>query len=66
MTQTFNVGGRSRFVTITAWVFIVLGLTWGTGGAARYTRRGPATWQAASAFWPLPAWIAGQPQETRC
>ena len=26
MTQTFNVGSRSRFVTITAWVFIVLGL----------------------------------------
>lgn len=26
MTQTFNVGARSRFVTITAWVFIVLGL----------------------------------------
>ena len=26
MTQTFNVGARSRFVTATAWVFIVLGL----------------------------------------
>ena len=26
MTQTFNVGARSLFVTITAWVFIVLGL----------------------------------------
>lgn len=25
MTQTFNVGARSRFVTVTAWVFIVLG-----------------------------------------
>ena len=25
MTQTFNVGSRSRFVTVTAWVFIVLG-----------------------------------------
>ena len=26
MTQTFNVGSRSLFVTVTAWVFIVLGL----------------------------------------
>jgi len=26
MTQTFNVGARSRFVTITAWVFIGLAL----------------------------------------
>jgi hypothetical protein len=26
MTQTFNVGSRSLFVTITAWVFIVLAL----------------------------------------
>ena len=26
MTQTFNVGARSRFVTATAWMFIVLGL----------------------------------------
>jgi hypothetical protein len=26
MTQTFNVGARSLFVTVTAWVFIVLGL----------------------------------------
>lgn len=26
MTQTFNVGCRSRLVTITAWVFMVLGL----------------------------------------
>jgi hypothetical protein len=26
MTQTFNVGSRSLFVTITAWVFIALGL----------------------------------------
>lgn len=25
MTQTFSVGARSRFVTVTAWVFIVLG-----------------------------------------
>lgn len=25
MTQTFTVGARSRFVTVTAWVFIVLG-----------------------------------------
>ena len=25
MTQTFNVGARSLFVTITAWVFMVLG-----------------------------------------
>ena len=26
MPQTFNVGARSRFVTVTAWVFIVLGV----------------------------------------
>jgi hypothetical protein len=26
MVQTFNVGSRSLFVTVTAWVFIVLGL----------------------------------------
>ena len=32
MTQTFNVGARSRFVTITGWVFILLGL--GVGGSA--------------------------------
>lgn len=25
MTQTYNVGAKSRFVTVTAWVFMVLG-----------------------------------------
>jgi|GEM_PF-2143099 len=56
MTQTFNVGARSRFVTATAWAAIVLAL--GLWGAAGLRWAGSLAWLQ----WPaegLSATLAG-------
>ena len=50
MTQTFNVGARSRFVTITAWVFIVLGLMSSASALVQ---------NAAASSWPSQIAVAG-------
>lgn len=50
MTQTFNVGARSRFVTITAWVFIVLGLMASASALVQ---------NAAASSWPGQIAVAG-------
>jgi hypothetical protein len=57
MPQTFNVGARSLFVTVTAWVFIILGAT-ATASAlvqnAIVASLLPATMTAAMPSQPLP------------
>lgn len=64
MTQTFNVGHRSRFVTVTAWVFALLGLL-ATASALVQTAMVnsiPAQLALAGTPWPQPGltrWVLG-------
>lgn len=64
MTQTFNVGGRSRFVTITAWVFMVLGSMASLSALMQNAAGSSLAGQIAAAGAPLPqpgltAWLLG-------
>ncbi len=56
MPQTYNVGARSRFVTVTAWIFIVLAAL--SSASALVQNASVASlmpgWQAAQAHQPLP------------
>jgi len=54
MTQTFNVGARSRFVTITAWVFIVLAVMASVSALVRHATMSSLAGQAALAGAPQP------------
>lgn len=54
MTQTFNVGARSRFVTVTAWVFIVLGLLASVSALVQNATASSLPGQIALAGTPLP------------
>ena len=54
MTQTFNVGARSLFVTITAWVFIVLGLLASSSALVQNATVASLPGQLALAGTPLP------------
>ncbi len=64
MTQTFNVGSRSRFVTVTAWVFIVLGLLTSASALVQNAAVTSLPGQIALAGTPLPqplvtGWLLG-------
>ena len=64
MTQTFNVGARSRFVTVTAWVFIVLGLMASVSAVVQNAAASSLPGQIAVAGTALPhpgltAWLLG-------
>lgn len=50
MTQTFNVGARSRFVTLIGWVFMLLGLVAGASALMQ---------PAATPSWPGRQGLAG-------
>lgn len=54
MTQTFNVGSRSLFVTITAWVFIVLALLASASALVQNAEVATLPGQIALAGTPLP------------
>lgn len=60
MTQTFNVGSRSLFVTITAWVFIVLALLASASALVQNATVASMPAQIALAGTPVPrAWLTG-------
>jgi hypothetical protein len=54
LTQTFNVGGRSLFVTVTAWVFIVLGLLASVSALVQNATASSLPGQVALTSTPLP------------
>ena len=54
MTQTFYVGARSRFVAVTAWVFIVLGLLASVSALVQNALAPSLPGQIALAGTPLP------------
>ncbi|HSN31505.1 MAG TPA: hypothetical protein VLU41_02385 [Ideonella sp.] len=57
MPQTFNVGARSIFVTVTAWVFIVLGAL--ASASALVQQAFVASMAPAGAHLPAPPLLAG-------
>lgn len=64
MTQTFNVGARSLFVTVTAWVFMVLGLMASVSAVVQHAAASSLPGQIAVAGANLPqpwltAWLLG-------
>ena len=54
MTQTFNVGARSLFVTVTAWVFIVIALVASASALVQTATVSSLPGQIALAGTPLP------------
>lgn len=58
MPQTFNVGSRSLFITVTAWAFILLGLMATVSAVVQQaTLAGMTPGWALQLSAPLPAWV---------